>query len=466
MSEVSKTSLLIDPKIPIDSAHWVPFYELLGQIKPIYEELLPSKSAIEQAKAGFFASGMSIDPDLTPGEVDYHSVTDQELQVEAIKRQVIDSKLEPYAKNAWRWRVNEEVANLRMLRASVRGEMAEFAHYDHFIYGKPSPRIFAGTVDWFRHQADSALTDGSSEVREAARAVMEILPDMGGSFSVLMPDPAIFGAIKDQHWNENGYFPRVMERSQLPEGQKITQDIGDLVLRQVLSNVGAGHYELADAKGSVWSVDNRRARYNRPTGYDMLRSRFLGLGVGHEPSHALEFQNGLRQELQLFAAGLDRNEAGNEGRAVMREQVVYANFEQFTNQLRWQDILRRHFAISLAEGLLDSQKKSFHEIFAVVNAVDRLWERSKDPDDIVTADEKANKRTWDLLATRIFRGTDGKGAVYSKDMLYLEGNIAVWEIAKQQPELISQGDLGKFDITNPRHIAIAQAAGVIPTGRR
>jgi hypothetical protein len=88
-----------------------------------------------------------------------------------------------------------------------------------------------------------------------------------------------------------------------------------------------------------------------------------------------------------------------------------------------------------------------------------MWNRSKKPHEIEVADEKARDRSWDLLAGKTFVGTDGRpGVVYQKNAVYLPGNMACWNT----PDLVVAGDAGKFDIANPRHIAVAQAAGVLP----
>jgi hypothetical protein len=217
---------------------------------------------------------------------------------------------------------------------------------------------------------------------------------------------------------------------------------------------------LADARGKAWSLDHYNRQVKRPQNYKLPYLRFLGLPVGHEVgSHLLERVNGERSGFELLADSLDRTEFGNEGRAVIREQVVYDRFEDFTKLIRWQDLLRRHLATSLAYGL-DGEPKNFPEIHRVIGAIDRLWEYSKgEPTGEMYT--KARDRTWRLLES-VFKGTDGTGTPYGRYAIYLEGNIACWREAAKDPQLISRGDIGKFDITNPRHIEVLQKNGILP----
>jgi len=63
---------------------------------------------------------------------------------------------------------------------------------------------------------------------------------------------------------------------------------------------------------------------------------------------------------------------------------------------------------------------------------------------------------------RALKGTRGTGGAYMKDIVYLEGNIRCWQIAATHPERILYGDIGKFDITNERHIRALQQLHILP----
>lgn len=183
----------------------------------------------------------------------------------------------------------------------------------------------------------------------------------------------------------------------------------------------------------------------------------MGLALGHEVgSHLLERINGLVGPLRLASDGLDRYELGNEGRAIIREQVPYETFDEFGNLVRWRDILRRDIAVGLGAGVGEERPHSFSEVYGAMKPIDTMYAlKSGKP-------ETAHKRSWDLTV-RTRRGVSGEGGAYLKDKVYLEGNVACWlTAALQGPAAISGGDLGKFDINNPRHIVLLQSVGLLP----
>jgi len=63
---------------------------------------------------------------------------------------------------------------------------------------------------------------------------------------------------------------------------------------------------------------------------------------------------------------------------------------------------------------------------------------------------------------RIFHGTSCKnpGNCLTKDIVYREGNIGVWNVVKNNPEEIKRFSVGKYDPTNPRHIWILEQLGI------
>lgn len=222
-------------------------------------------------------------------------------------------------------------------------------------------------------------------------------------------------------------------------------------------------YAIKPVEGTVWGVNHTEAAVEQPQKYSMVPNRFVGLGLGHEiGSHLLERVNGERGPLQLASEGLDRYELGNEGRAVVREQVVYDTIDDFGKLVRWRDILRRHIAISYACGVGEPDQHTAAEVYDLLSKIDYMYQIKLRPDDAEEAKSRAQKKT-DALVLRVLKGTDGTGYAYLKDKVYLEGNVAVWAAARVKgPDTVSQGDLGKFDITNPRHIGILQEVGLLP----
>ncbi len=461
MSEAVRVSLLV-PEVPSVDAELA---ASLGSIdvhsSQIYKLLTVKGVPEAEKKEAFMASECQESPNLEPAALDLEQLDAEEEALLALKEQVISSKEQaPEVVNSYIWKINELIANIRMARAAHAGNSGRFRHYNTFIYGNPSPEIHLATVAWFRESAMQHLKNDVASIREAAAHLLELMPDSSeGDSSILLPDAETFQEVREAHYSAGGFYTLLLAGVEIPEGP-IKPDVGTPILEQVRRNIGAEDYRIVVATGSTWGVNQGKKELEVPGKYNMPVKRFVGLGPGHEWTHALEAINGYRGKLALSGNGLDIYESGNEGRSVIREQLPYDSAESFSGTLRWNDIVRRHLAISLGFGATTAPR-SFAEVYAIMNAVDVLYERVKRPDDPQKADAVATRRTWDLLK-RVLKGTNGQGGAYLKDMVYLEGNIACWKAARNRPEMIDFGDRGKFDISNMRHIELLQKLGVLP----
>ncbi|HSX15981.1 MAG TPA: hypothetical protein VLF40_04280 [Candidatus Saccharimonadales bacterium] len=457
-----RASLLIERQIPVDGALWEPYSNAGFVGFDTSGMLLPTADVVAEERSQFYASGRQQNPDLRPRGLDEKALAEQETLAEAYKLTVHDWDGDPGLRQIYLWRVNENIANMRMVRAAAAGDDRRFEAYNAFIYGKPRQEVFAGVADELCTQAEAGLASGHAPVREAAARVIDLLGGHRGDRTLLVPPPEVFKRVRDDHLRAGGYYALLLAGVELPAGLTVvTPDVGDPALQQVLRNLESD-YTLQDAPGATWSLKHAQQAVLRPVGYKLPPRRFLGLGAGHEiGTHLLERENGLRSAVQLLSSGFDRYELTNEGRAVMREQVAYDTFEEFAALPRWQDILRRHLATSLAEGLA-GEPMDFAGVYEIMNAVDVLYETTKKPEDPADARRRADNRTWKLLAESIFKGTDGEHGAYRRYMVYLEGGIDCWRAAAEDPDVISQGDRGKFGITNQRHRPVLQKYGILP----
>ena len=68
-------------------------------------------------------------------------------------------------------------------------------------------------------------------------------------------------------------------------------------------------------------------------------------------------------------------------------------------------------------------------------------------------------------SVRVFRGTDGKtpGVCFTKDMIYREGNIDIWNLVGEDPDAAMQFSVGKYDPSNPEHLALLSRLGITDT---
>ena len=141
---------------------------------------------------------------------------------------------------------------------------------------------------------------------------------------------------------------------------------------------------------------------------------------------------------------MDRYLKGEEGIATYEEQKIEGtnNFSGFDG----------HFAISLALGV-DGKNRSFREVFEILKDFYFIRSKKEKKEALKSAEESAWNR-----CVRTFRGTTCKtpGACLTRDIVYREGNIGVWNVIRNNPEEEKRFSVGKYDPSNSRHIWILE----------
>lgn len=448
----------------LDGELFASFADVVGR-QEVYSLLEPSGERKKQLERDFLASNHTLDVDLRVRVDDEKALIRRRDSIAQWKGDLLTTDaIPPRIMQLYRWRVNESIAGIEMALASNNGDMHRFDRWNEFIYGKPDEAVYQAALDSIASDAEALLISGANtDVSEAAEAVLERIGSDRGDKRLLAPDASVFEEVRERHVHQElGFYGLALAGVEFPDSGYVNNEQGDPIIRRLIANMESD-YDLSDASGGTWSVSHEQKSIKRPAVYTMPAKRFIGLAAGHEiGSHLLEYVNGSRGPLSLLQFGLDRYEAGNEGRAVMREQVMYETFEEFTKLKRWRDIIRRHAAISFAQGVGAKRKRSFSETYAFINDIDTMYSLQNRPDDVDAAHATAHKETWNLL-TRIMKGTDGNGGAFNKDIFYLEGNVSHWQLAANKgAEAIDYGDFGKYDLTNTRHSSALKELDVLP----
>ncbi len=446
------------------------WYERLTAISKsqaeVFSLLEPASKQEASLRRQFETSGRQSNPDLTARHLDPTSLTKTRQLWQVLADDISRHESNPTVSAAYLARIAESIAQCDLLLASAAGNMPAFDHHNQLIYSRPDHEVFAAACGWLRQRATTAKGGGLDQL---AADVLEAIPDLNGNPSELFPSDELFQRIKALHLAPGGYLEQLFGNS-LDTTDFVTSDIGDPICRQAINHLGA-NFELQDSANGLWAILASRRAVVRPRKYHLNRKAFMAI-VGHEVgSHLAEFVHGSRQPLRLLHSGLDRYETGNEGRAWIREQIVYDSPAEyaalpstsldlsapFTVGPSFEYRIALHVAISLSLGY-GGHRYSFSDVYGVLVKLYRLWHQVRRPD---ADDQLAHNAAWHL-AVRVCKGTDGQGSAYRKDIVYLEGNIRCWQVAGHHPELIMQGDLGKFDIANPEHINILQSLKILP----
>jgi hypothetical protein len=118
-----------------------------------------------------------------------------------------------------------------------------------------------------------------------------------------------------------------------------------------------------------------------------------------------------------------------------------------------------YLAIGLAYGL-DGKPRDFRQVYSIIENYFYLKKLTSGKT-VEEAKKGAQTSAWNRTV-RTFRGTDCKTpeVCFTKDMVYREGNIAVWDILKTKPEEFLKFSLGKYDPANKRHLWILSELGI------
>lgn len=402
----------------------------------------------EKQKALFLA-GQIDNPVLDYPKLDGDDLEKNDQALSTLKHDIVNNEPDELIRQVYRWRINEKLAEIRMLKATLDGDMHRFRKYNEFIYGSPSKDIFAYTVTQIRQELAEAMSSGDSLKMAAAQEISDLLPDLEAVFFP-MPDEETRQLVKNQTEAEFGELVSIPDQKEKLEAEAVKS-----VFEQALDGVRAeGWSVIVDSQTSRTGIfiDSEKKQVVIPEGRQVTAKKLKQLVLHEIGTHVLRREQGKRSKLRLLGLGLDRHTRGEEGVAKMREQTLEANLDEFSGT-------DGHFAISLAQGL-DGHKRDFRAVFMALSKYYRFKNIKKglDPEE---AESQAKTSAWNRTM-RTFRGTDGKtpGTAFAKDIVYREGNIAVWDVVRDNPEEMMRFSVGKYDPSNSRHIWVLDSLGI------
>lgn len=434
---------------------WYQRFEQLGAFQA-YEYLDGDKQHRETERQKFLSED-SENPNLDYPKINVDRLSRDEEALLQLKKEVVGNETKELVKQVYRWRLNEKIAELRMLRAVATGDMKRFQRYSEFVYGKPSPEIFAFTVKNLRETATSQLISDDPNIKNAAQELIDLLPaDLPTTANYQLPQESDIAIVHEQTLKELGNLLN-LDTATGTEGKQYTADEIREIFQASLESLQAEGWSVVvdtSSKSGI-SVDQEHRKIKIPESRKLAFAKLQSL-VAHEVgTHVARRIKGERSKLQLLGLGLDRYEKGEEGVATMREQVLGESIEDFAG-------LDGHLAISLAIGV-DGKPRDFRDVYKIMEKYFYLKALSsgKTPEDAL---KSAQTSAWNRTV-RTFRGTDckTKGICFTKDIVYREGNIGVWEVAKKTPEEILRFSVGKYDPANDRHIWILNQLGISET---
>lgn len=431
-------------------AQWYERFEAVAAFQA-YEYLDGDKDARAAQKKAFL-SGEIRNPTLDYPKIDPAKLVAIEEALDALQRDIDLNETNDIVKQVYRWRINEKIGELRVLSAAANGKMRQFKRYSEFVYGTPSPEVFAYTVQNLKDATAPQVHSEDSIIAAAAQDLVAVLPtDLKAESIGGLPSEVEVGTVRTQTLSE---LSRLLpESARLPDEKLSAGDI-KIIFDQALLHLQADGWTVVldtSSKTGI-SVDQEKKTVKIPESRQAAFAKVQTL-VAHEiGTHVARRLNGERSRLQLLGLGLDRYERGEEGVATAREQALSGPVTDFAG-------LEGHLAIGLAYGV-DGQPRDFRDVYDVLVKHHYLKELmgGKTTEEALAA---AQTSAWNR-AVRTFRGTDcaTPGVCFTKDIIYREGNIGVWDVVKTNHAELVRFSVGKYDPTNDRHIWVLDQLGI------
>jgi hypothetical protein len=440
----------------LDDRWFERFHQIIQETRETYIALMPPDDVLQQKRQAFEQSGFTTNPTLHATHLDAGFFATHNDKLHDLRHTLNTVEPNKYVRQTYDRCIHEAIAKNNLCIASAHGDDQEFRTQNFFAYGSPDPDIFRGAIDWIH--ANILATPQTSPTLDILKDnALALLPNLHGNTKQFLPSKVTYDRVRLLHDAPGGYLTKLFGPDGPPTQAVIDQVPGDLICQQVLKNIGCD-YRLADSHDGLWGVVHTTKQVMRPPGYQLDQAEFVGIVCHEIGSHLLETVNGSRQPLRLLQTGLDRYEHGNEGRAVLREQIVLADHTEFLKHPAWEYAIIKHVLICLAEGLYQ-HPHAFAEVYALAFALFAFWRERRYPANPHNQ-QTARDEAWHVTV-RILKGTAGQGGAYMKDIVYLEGNIRCWQVARTHPEMILYGDYGKFDIANPEHIKLLRRLKIL-----
>ncbi len=156
-----------------------------------------------------------------------------------------------------------------------------------------------------------------------------------------------------------------------------------------------------------------------------------------------------KQPLKLLVSGLAGHLRGEEGIAGYVQQQIEGADEFYG--------FDRYLAASLAVGM-DGIARDFRSVYSCMYAYYLLTLKKNG-----SLPDNAHHAAWEVTV-RIFRGSTGGsvGTIFTRDIVYLEGNIGIWHKLSEMPHIFDSFFVGKYDPLNDAHVSALQALEILP----
>lgn len=413
-----------------------------------YQYLQPTN--VLQSKRSFINDGTYL---FTYPKIEQFEQRIYDYELSETRTQIENSTMPEAAKELYQTKCLEQVAIHNLLQAVKEKNDKNFHDASVSIYGSPNEMLYWYTLEQINKRFKSLISKVDPKRRTLHKAYK-----IWSAYYETQNKPAI-GVFHAPHY-EGIYVPYDDE---VDSAEKIAKIFKKYLERREITNWSV----VIDSAGNrtAFSVEQATRTIHIPHGTDLrsrakvLTKQYVKALLAHEIGvHVVRRERGEQSTLGLLATGLNKYLRGEEGLATFAEQLITGT-EFYSGE-------SGYFSIGAAMGLLGTPL-DFARLFEVLHAYFILTyaDKALEEDGFYELDElrmQSFDSAWNRTL-RTFRGTSGKtpGAVYTRDIIYLEGNRNIWKLAGEEPKVKDEWLIGKYDPANTMHVEHLKALGLL-----
>lgn len=371
-----------------------------------------------------------------------------------MQKKTSTSKTDNTVKSLYLEKFLEQQKILTLLKATKVGDDLAFHKASCDLYGSPQPELFWFTVSQINNRFSSLIKKIDSK-RKTLHTAYAVWQDY---FSQLKnpTHPLVYRV---------PFYPGlyISDDSEIDSSEKIHRKFTAYLEKNNIRNWTV-KVDLPGARTS-FSVDQTTKTINIPHDSDLILRKDVVTEISlqallmHEIGvHIKRRENGDDSPLHLLGAGLDNYLRAEEGIATLAEQLIVGT-DRYAGALGY-------FSVGAAIGTL-SKPLDFNSLFNLLNAyfILNIADKQLEEHGFYELDElrlTASDNAWNR-ALRTYRGTTGNtpGAVYTRDIIYLEGNIKMWRLLDSDSNIPDHWLIGKYDPSNSFHVNSLKELGIL-----
>jgi len=353
-----------------------------------------------------------------------------------LKEEILNTEINSTVRDLYEHKIDNQLLRLQVLEASLSHQDEEYHQHSAKLYGQPKSRYFRYVATRVKCLIDESEHKDALAAKRRLKKIFAKIDTTGNTITAEM-------------------LPKVVKE----KGETLSAKAVAQIFKSVVDKYGLSEWKIdLDTTGERrrFAVSALGKTVFVPTDERLLQRKHPLKEIGvraiaeHEIGvHARRAFNGAKQPLKLLEIGLHSYIKGEEGLASYIQQHIEGADEFYG--------FDRYLALSLAIGL-DGEKRDFRGVYECM--LDYYLLMLLPNEDALY---RAQQGAWEVCL-RIFRGTTGAGVgtVFTRDLVYLEGNVGIWKLLDAHPKILEHLFIGKFDPLNVIHVEALRELDLLP----